>query len=227
MAKATRWTPAETLAIAKAEAALCDELAARLEARGLNADFRSSLQTAIQTTEAGVAGQPVRLGSQKGATAAQGDVLVRVRAQVGAVREAIGRLYRGRGEILRGFGVGGPDPSDVTRALGAIKAVLGAAERYPAETAAAGILARDLQALAASQSQLWGSEMAQEGAKGAKKSGTAARDDLLRDLTRRVDQILAAASLEFVNEPQIAARFYAPIPTRGKKKPPTAGGSAG
>lgn len=58
------------------------------------------------------------------------------------------------------------------------------------------------------------SETAQEQAKGAKKSATAARDDLLRDITARVDRILAAAGLEFVTEPHVLERFKAPIPSK-------------
>ena len=59
---------------------------------------------------------------------------------------------------------------------------------------------------------------------GAKKAGTAGRDDILQDLVRRVDRILAAAELEFVHEEAILAEFRGPIPTKTRKKktPPEA-----
>ena len=117
------------------------------------------------------------------------------------------------------------DPSaSVVDALAAVDAVLEAASSYPTEVAAAGVLERDLDAPRAARAALRTTEGSQEGAKGAKKAGTAGRDDILQDLVRRVDRILAAAELEFVHEEAILAEFRGPIPTKTRKKkaPPEA-----
>jgi hypothetical protein len=142
-----------------------------------------------------------------------------------AIRGAVNRVFPSRKDIHREMGVGAVDPSaSVVDALAAVDAVLSAASNSPTEVAAAGVLERDLDALRAARAALRTTEGSQEGAKGSKKAGTAARDDILQDLVRRVDRILAAAELELVDEEAILAEFRGPIPTKTRKKkaPPEA-----
>jgi hypothetical protein len=108
----------------------------------------------------------------------------------------------------------------VVGALAAIESVLGAAERFPAEFAAAGMLARDLDALRALRAELVNADIAQEAAKGRSTASTAARNALLRDLTARVDRLIAAAEVEFALEPDKRAAYHGPLPTRGRRRAP-------
>ena len=225
MAKKLRWTPSETIQIAHDEIGVAARHLDRLGDRGITAAFLDETRGLVEGASAALSGQPVRLGAQKGSTQA----VLQAQATAGriavAIRGAVERVFPKRNDIHKVMGVGAVDPgASVVKALAAVEAVLEGAASYPAEVATAGVLPRDLDALRASRDVLRTSEGTQENAKDAKKAGTAARDDVLQDLTRRVDRILAAAELEFVEERDILAEFRGPIPTKTRtKKPPSEG----
>ena len=136
-----------------------------------------------------------------------------------AVCHAIRRRFPQRADLQKVYGVGLSASRTVPDALAAIDAALLGASQYATEAASAGILARDLTALTEVRGAVIVANLAQESAKSSKKGSTASKDDLVRDLTRRVDQILGAAELEFTYEPAILAEFRSPLPSKGKKRP--------
>ncbi|MBI3046841.1 MAG: hypothetical protein HYY76_00870, partial [Acidobacteria bacterium] len=83
----------------------------------------------------------------------------------------------------------------------AADAVLTGATQFPTETANAGILPRDIAELQKLRDDLIQTDRNQEGAKGERTGGTASKNSLLGGLTSQVDQIFAAAALEFAHEP--------------------------
>lgn len=221
MATTTRWTETETIQVGKDLVALATEFQARLSRRNITVEFLDESRRTLAAAEGASGGQSVRLGAQMGSTVALNSVLAEVGERVVAIRRAIQRVFPKRKDLHRAFGVGDAVDDGVAAALGAVEAVEQGAASYPTEMASAGILESDLAELRAARDALRGSDMTQEGAKSAKKSATAARDGLLRDITARVDRILSAAGLEFVREPAIYERFEAPIPSKKKKaKPP-------
>ena len=223
MATKTRWSEPETIQVGKDLVEVAKRFKERLADRSIDDAFLTECRQSIDAAEAAAAGQPVRLGDQKGATAALETLIHEAAERTGAVRAAIQRKFPDRKDLQKTFGVGGrPASGTMKNALAGIDAVLGGAAAYPTETAAARILPRDLDAIRTVRASILSADAAQESAKGTKKGGTASRDNLLRDITSHVDDILAAAGLEFVNEPQILEQFTAPIPSKTKhsKSPP-------
>jgi hypothetical protein len=225
MAKNVRWTVAEAVRVGNALVTAGRRYQARLVDRGINATFLNDVDAAVLAANAAAAGQPVRLGAQTGTTAALGDALTRAQSVSGAARRAITRVLPRRKDVQKSFGVGAKDDGLTVRdALAAIDSVLQGWTEYPTEAAAAGILQRDVDRLNEIRNEVLGKDTTQEGAKGDRKGGTAAKDDTLRDLIRRLDAIIAAADLEFVDEPNILAEFRGALPSKKKKG---AGGNAG
>lgn len=226
MATKTRWTLSEAVAVGNALVAAAASNATRLTARGYGAAARAALSDAVAAATGAAAGQPVRTGTQKSATAALGDTLARVQASVSAVHAAIRRRWGSRADIQRAFGVGNGHAATLGAGLSAIDAALAGQSAYAAEAAAAFVTAGDLANLRTLRAALLAADTAQEGAKGARKTGTAAKDALLRALVAEIDKLLAAAHLEFAHEPEILAQFLGPLPTRGRKKAAPASGAA-
>lgn len=220
MATKTRWTLEETIAVARAEFSAAERHAARLAPRGVTAQSRAQLKQATDAAQAAASGQPVRLGAQKGKTAAVADVIARAQDAASAMRKAIRRVFPGRADLHRVFGVGGAEPKTVGGGLSAVDSVLQGAGQYPVEAAKAGILARDLERLSARRAELLAADTAQEGTKGQRLGGTASKDDLLRDLVRRVDGVIAAAELEFVDEPAVLAESRGRCRRRARRSRP-------
>ncbi|HEY8431586.1 MAG TPA: hypothetical protein VIL20_24570 [Sandaracinaceae bacterium] len=223
MAKQARWTEAETIQVAKDLVGVATRFQERLADRDITPEFLAECTSVIAAVEAAAAGQPVLLGAQKGATASLEQSLRRAATLTAAVREAIQRKFPRRADIHKVFGVGGPNAStSVKNALAAIDAVLDGANAYPTETAAARVRPRDLDALRELRATILAADAAQEAAKGKKKGGTSSRNRLLEDVTSRVDDILAAARLEFAEEPDILREFTGPIPTKRRERQRTA-----
>lgn len=216
-----RWSEAETIQVGKDIFGLATEFQERLARRNITREYLEESLRAVAAAEGASGGQNVRIGAQKGTTLALGNALTEVGARVVAIRGAIQRSFPKRKDLHKAFGVGEPVAKGLTAALGAVEAVEEGAASYPTETAAAGILETDLSELRAMRDAVLAGDTTQEGAKSSKKSATAAKNGLLRDITVRVDRILSAAGLEFVSEPAIRARFEAPIPTKKKTKPST------
>lgn len=219
MAKTARWTAGDAVSVARALTGLGRRYLDRLSDRDVTAALLDAIDAAASAAEADASGQPVRLGQQKSATASLTATLDLVNVRTGAVRKAILRKYGSRKDLRSAFGVGEIGPiTTVSGALAALKAVLDAAAQFPSETAAARIRERDLEALRELRAALLSADGAQESAKEAKKSGTARKDELLAALVAHVDDLLAAAELEFATEPAILAQWRAPLPTKAKKR---------
>lgn len=218
MAKDTRWG-AGTVQIGKDLFGVAKRLQGRLERRGITTAFLEECQVLVAGTEAAASGQPVRLGSQKGATLALGDLLGEAATVTAAVREAIVKKHPKRKDVHKVFGVGGADAGgSVKNALAAIDAVLKGATDFPAEAAAAKIIEDDLAELRALRVSILESDKQQESVKDGKKGGTVVRDDLVLQLTSRIDDVLNAAGLEFKKEPETLKQFTDVIPSKKKAK---------
>ncbi len=219
MSVTTRWKPTETVQIVRSLIELAEHHAERLADRNMGEEFLRATRESASAAEAASSGQPVRLGVQKGTTEALGVMLERSGRRVVAVREALMRTLPGRKDLHKSFGVGGVDASkSIENTLAGIDAILESSAAYPAETATIGLLERDIAALRELRTAVLSADATQEGAKGSKKTGTTIRDGIVNDVIRRIDRILAAASLEFADEPEILATFYAPLPTKKKPK---------
>lgn len=213
----TRWSESETIRVATDIFGLAREFQPRLDRRGITVEYVAESDRLLEAARGASAGQVVSLTAQKAMTEGVEMLAARIGDRVVAIRGAIQRVFPKRKELHKAFGVGEPVDKSVSAALAAIELVEDGATSYPTETAASGILDTDVSELLALRDALRARDLTQEGAKSTKKSATATRDSLLRDLTTRVDRILAVAGLEFVNEPQTLARFQAPIPTKKRK----------
>jgi hypothetical protein len=217
MAKSTRWDEKVTIQVSKDLVGVAKLLQGRLEDRGITLEFLDTCETLLRGAEAAAAGQPVRLGSQRGATVAVEILLERAATRTAAVRGAILRKHPGHAEMHEVYGVGlRSATAGVKHALAAIDAALKGATDFPTETAAAKILERDLVGLRELRVSILEADRAQEGAKAGKKGGTVVRDDLLRQATANIDDILNAADMEFAEEPDILKKFTDLIPTKKK-----------
>ena len=219
MAKATRWDEKVTVQVSKDLVGVARLLEGRLRDRGITVEFLDSCDALMRGAEAAAAGQPVRLGSQKGATVALETLLERAATRTAAVRGAIMRKHPNHRELHEVYGVGlRSATAGVKHALAAIDAALKGATDFPVETAAAKILERDLVGLRELRVSILEADRVQEGAKSGKKGGTVVRDDLLRQATANIDDILNAAEMEFADEPDLLKRFTDVIPTKKKAK---------
>ncbi|MBI3183424.1 MAG: hypothetical protein HYZ28_14900 [Myxococcales bacterium] len=145
MSNHTRWSLTDAIATANGILSETKRHAARLQDRGVDSSFLQGFADAIQLAQAAAAGQPVRLGAQKGSTAALADTIARAVRQAGAVREAVRRRFPSRKDVQRTFGIGTPKSgASLGQALSSVDAALHGASEHPTETSAAGILARDL-----------------------------------------------------------------------------------
>jgi hypothetical protein len=219
MARPARWDEGVTIQVSKDLLGVARLLQARLEERGITVEFLDQCETVVRGAEAAASGQPVRLGSQKGATLALEGLLEKAATRTAAVRAAITRKHPKNEELHDVYGVGLPSAAlGVKNALAAIDAAPKGATDFPAETAAAKVLERDLVGLRELRVSILEADRAQEGAKAGKKGGTVVRDDLLRQATANIDDILNAAGMEFAEEPDTLKRFTDVIPTKKKTK---------
>jgi hypothetical protein len=219
MARAARWDEKVTIQVSKDLVGVARLLQARLQDRGITVEFLDQCDAVARGTEAAASGQPVRLGTQKGATLALEQLLEQAAVETTAVREAITRKHPKNEELHAVYGVGLPSAAgSVKNALAAIDAVLKGAADYPTETADAKVIDRDLADLRALRVSILESDKKQEGAKAGKKGGTVVRNDLLRQVTANIDDILNAAGLEFKKEPDILKQFTDLIPSKKKAR---------
>src|SRR5690606_9125954 len=87
----------------------------------------------------------------------------------------------------------------------------------PAEAAAAKIIEDDLAEARELRVAILEGDKQQESAKDGKRGGTVVRDDLVLQLTSRIDDVLNAAGLEFKKEPDLLKQFTDVIPTKKRK----------
>lgn len=218
MARQKRWNIAETVAVANAVHAEGVRHTARLKDRGITPAFLSKLQEQVRSLQDAASGQTANTHAQKSTTRQLGALIERASRLSGGIREAIRRTFPDQKPLHQAFGVGGATGiTTLPRALEAVDTALKGAASYPSQTAMAGILPRDLASLAAVRAELIAADMAQEGAKGTRKSGTAAVDSLQRSVIEAVDRLLAAAAMEFAEEPASLTAFRGPIPTKRRK----------
>lgn len=218
MPVSTRWNESTTIHVATDIFLLAREFQSRLGRRNITEAWLDESDAELELVKSAAAGTAASLLTQKSTTESVKSLINQIGARVVAIRSAIRRVYPKRSELHRAFGVGQGTRQSQPAALAAIELIEEGATAYPAETAAAGILETDLTELLGLRDALRAADLVQEGAKSTKKSSTATRNSLLRSLTARIDRILGAAELEFVDEPEVLARFRSPIPTRKKKK---------
>lgn len=218
MASDIRWNASRTIEAVRKIVDVARAHLDRLGRRGITARSLDDDAATADGAETAVAGQPVRTGVQRGASAAVHEQIAYVARSVSAIRNAIETHFRGRGDILRVFGVGKGHARTADEAYGAADAVLTAAAQFPTETAAAGVQAGDLDGLRTARAGLHDAAGAQGQRSGDRHLGTASTKDRLRDLTRRFDRIEAAAELEFAHEPNVLAQFRACRPHTGAGK---------
>jgi hypothetical protein len=220
MPTTTRWTPTETLDLARNLTASVRRNSTDFADRASgSAEFLTATDDAITAAETGAAGQPVRLGGQKGATVAVETLIERAGARTAGIRKALMRALPDRKDVHKAFGTTIDGASSFSNAIAAIDAVLAGATSFPTETTRAGILERDLAAVRELRTELLSADRTQENAKSTKKGGTVLRDVLLTDVIARIDRIIADAELEYAENPAKLAEFKSAIPSK-KKKPP-------
>ncbi len=225
MAKAHRWTLAETIRVARSLAETAGRYEARLVDRDITREFREALGHAVEVAEVAAAHQPVRLGAQKGTTKALQTIIDRVEEATGAIRRGVLRIHPKRDDLHDKIGVGMVDGGLTLRdAIALADAILDNSEAHQADLRAAKTLPRDIEALRIDRLGLLAANETQEEAKGAKVTGTSAKDALLADLIRRCDEVLAAADNEFPHEPKLRAEFFDVLPTKAAKDDDDKGG---
>ncbi len=221
--KKIRWTIPETLAVASPLEALLAEYLPRFDDRGITGTYLDEFRKLRADLIAAQAGQSKSLSKMTGNTQALALVLQSVRQETNGIRANIRRRFPQRKDLHKAFGAGIANKGfNVDKALAAIDSVVDAVKAYPTESAAARIVQRDLDVLATARTELLNADNRQEGSKGARVVGTAAKNALHADLVARIDEILGLAEMEFSSEPQILELFRRPIPTKKPKKPKVA-----
>ncbi len=213
------WNDAQTLGAAKPLAELLETYEARLAPR-LPQGFRSTYRELLSQFETAAAGKPVVLTQQKSATEQLASAIRDAIRDAGAIRNAV-RNSTDDKAVHRLFGIGARTGSGTLgNALSAFDAVIEAMEARSNDLHLFGLTPADLDAAKASRKNLIDIDLAQEGQKGKKTGATQSKLSLQKQLITATRRLIGAAEIEFRAEPEILARFRAPVPPRGGKKVP-------
>lgn len=189
----------EALAIAR-------EDQARLEAR-LPAAMIDGLASDLEAFGELVPGALARRAQTRGATAGQNTAAASAARLTAAIRSSVAAAGFDAG-ARKAWGVGQKVHKRIVKSVRAAgEVILARAAAAPGEARDAGVLPRDLEALAGALTALSGADAVQEDRKVGAKGATAARNAAGRRIEKATRRIAAAGELEFADEPARAARY--------------------
>jgi hypothetical protein len=198
----------QALELAKAHSAALDPR--------LPAGFFDLIRTDVATVRANGDVQAVR-STKKAATVSQNDALRQGAELVGAVRAAVRTGAPKNKALWRAFGVGSTTSATVRSVSAALGALIAAANRYPSELAAVGILADDVQRAQSYAAAIASADSVQEASKLTSKQATAQLNAALDRLGANLGHLASIARVAL--PANVAESFGALVPSRSRKKP--------
>lgn len=221
MAANPKWAPGDVSRVGRSALALAVKERGQLEAR-LPAGLLDGLASDLDAFD----------GKQSASTRAKEALREATRSQDDLARASVDFLTITRGAIDRArvpsaaraaFGLSlRPRADNVKSVLAALDAFGDGAARYAELTRSSGLLAADLDKLAALRAALSSADAAQEATKLTRKLPTTERKQVQVRIEKAVDTIINAGALAFAHEPATLAHFRALVPTRraAKKRHP-------
>ena len=221
MAANPKWAPGDVSRVGRSALALALEERGQLEAR-LPAGLLDGLASDLDAFD----------GKQCASTRAKEALREATRSQDDLARAAVDFLTVTRGAIDRArvpsaaraaFGLSlRPRADNVKSVLAALDAFADGAARHAELTRSSGLLAADLDKLAALRAALSSADAVQEATKLTRKLPTTERKQVQVRIEKAVDTIINAGALAFAHEPATLAHFRALVPARraAKKRNP-------
>ena len=155
--------------------------------------------------------------TKKAATITQNDAIQQGFELVGAIRAAVRTGAPKNKALWKAFGVGATLSPTVRSVSSALATVLAASNQFPSETAAAGLLAADVQRAQSYAAAIANADSVQEASKLTSKQATAQRNAAVARLSANLAHLASVARVALPAE--TAQRFSALLPSNARKKP--------
>jgi hypothetical protein len=215
--EALKWKTEETIrcGLAVHDLALThrEELEPRVGAAAID-----GLGTDVAELRDDAAGAVSSRADRRASTLDQNEALRTGAGVVGAIRIAVRHVHSADKALQGEFGVGvAVNDRSVPSVAAGLQIVLDAAARHPDETRAAGILDADIEKARNARAALVSADVTQEGRKLGAREATARRRATQRRVQTGIDRIVAAATLAFVDRPNLLAKFTSLVPSRPRR----------
>lgn len=211
---AKRWDGDQAVGVAERILELAKPYRAQLDPR-LPAGFFDGISTdaGIARARGDVAGSR---STKRAATVSQDEAVAQGAEIVATVRELVRRGAPKDKQLWKAFGVGVRVTLAVSSVSSALKGVLAAANAYPSQTQALGVLAADLTRMQGYLSAIAQSDADQEAKKLTSKQATAQLNAAVERLAGNLTLLASIARLALPSD--VADEFEALLPSTPKKK---------
>ena len=214
-----RYTVNEDITVLGGLLGLVTEYPSRLRDR-FHEDFVAECQMVADDLRNADGGQDFRLKDQTSTTGKFHQFFDEGVARLVGLHDAVQRLYKNDKNVADMFGVKVQKNNgwSFSELLAGLDLAIKAATEQPEIANAVKIRARDIDALKAVRTNLIAAASNKQNKINDRRAGTVTKNSIQLDAERRIDEILAAAKLEFATEPAILKRFTSLIPTKRAKK---------
>jgi hypothetical protein len=217
-----KWEISQVIQIGKEAVLLTEGKKKEIEPR-VSAGLLDGLPADIAQLESLFTGRPAKTIEVKGMTGSEKDVARKGGEWVSAIREAVKRRAKGTG-LPKAVGVGEAVHGDQsTSVASAVEAVLKAAQEYPDEIRACGVIESDIQKGQAILDSLVGARNTQDTGMKGKKNLTTQKNTIQIRIEKAIEEISTGGYIQFMDTDKVLAkRFQDLIPSSGKppKDPP-------
>lgn len=179
-------------------------------------DFVPECEMVLEDLRNADGGQEIRRKQQTSSTGKFREHFDEGVARLGGLHAAVRRLYKNDKSVADAFGlkVHKNGKWSYSELLAGLDLAINAATDHPEIAAAVKIRQRDIDALKAVRANLISAASNKQNKINDRRAGTATKISIQLDVERRIDEILAAAKLEFATEPAILERYISLIPTK-------------
>lgn len=214
-----RYTVNEDIAVLGGMLGLLSEHTTRMRDR-FKEGFVAECESVMEDLRNADGGQEILLKNQTSTTGKFRQYFDEGVARLGGLHDAVRRLYKNDKKVADMFGlkVQKNNGWNFSELLAGLDLAITASTEHPEIATAAKILPRDIDALKAVRANLIAAASNKQNKINDRRAGTATKLSLQLEVERRIDEILAAAKLEFSTEPGILERYISIIPTKRAKK---------